>query len=37
MEWISDTARLADACAEMRKAEFVAVDTEFMRETTFWP
>ena len=37
MEWISDTARLADACAEMRKSEFVAVDTEFMRETTFWP
>jgi ribonuclease D len=37
MEWISDTARLEDACAEMRKAEYVAVDTEFMRETTFWP
>lgn len=37
MEWITDTDSLADACAEMAKAEFVAVDTEFMRETTFWP
>ncbi|KAA5804733.1 ribonuclease D [Alkalicaulis satelles] len=37
MEWISDTAHLDEACADMRQAGFVAVDTEFMRETTFWP
>jgi ribonuclease D len=37
MEWISDTDSLAAACADLAKAEFVAVDTEFMRETTFWP
>ncbi|MBI1264918.1 MAG: ribonuclease D [Alphaproteobacteria bacterium] len=37
MEWICDTTSLEDACAEMRRAEYVAVDTEFMRETTFWP
>jgi len=37
MEWITDTDSLAAACADLAKAEFVAVDTEFMRETTFWP
>lgn len=34
---IEDTATLADFCARMAKADFVAVDTEFMRENTFWP
>lgn len=37
MEWIDDTESLASACADLRKAEFVAIDTEFMRESTFWP
>ena len=37
MEWITDTDSLAAACADLARAEFVAVDTEFMRETTFWP
>ena len=37
MEWISDTDSLAAACADLSKADFIAVDTEFMRETTFWP
>ncbi|MCR9128858.1 MAG: ribonuclease D [Alphaproteobacteria bacterium] len=37
MEWITDTDSLASACADLARAEFVAVDTEFMRETTFWP
>lgn len=34
---IEDSATLADFCARMAKARFVAVDTEFMRENTFWP
>ena len=34
---ITDTAALADFCAEQRDAGFVAVDTEFMRERTYWP
>lgn len=34
---ITTTEALADACARLAAAEFVAVDTEFMRETTFWP
>ena len=34
---IDDSATLADFCARMAKARFVAIDTEFMRENTFWP
>ena len=37
MEWIADTRSLEDACEDMRRADFIAVDTEFMRESTFWP
>jgi ribonuclease D len=33
---ISDTAALAAFCERQSTAEFVTVDTEFMRETTFW-
>ncbi|QHL91512.1 ribonuclease D [Sphingomonas changnyeongensis] len=34
---ITDTASLAALCARLSQARFVAVDTEFMRENTFWP
>ena len=34
---IADTATLAEFCNRQAKAEFVTVDTEFMRDTTFWP
>lgn len=34
---IEDSATLADFCARMAQARFIAVDTEFMRENTFWP
>ncbi len=34
---ISDSVTLADFCTRMAKASFVAIDTEFMRENTFWP
>ncbi|MBB3998593.1 ribonuclease D [Aureimonas pseudogalii] len=37
MEPIITTTALADACKTLAKAEFVTVDTEFIRETTFWP
>jgi ribonuclease D len=33
---ISDTAALTAFCERQAGAEFVTVDTEFMRETTFW-
>jgi ribonuclease D len=34
---ITDSATLADLCARLAKSRFVAVDTEFMRENTYWP
>ncbi len=34
---ITDTATLAEACARLADHDFVTVDTEFIRETTFWP
>src|ERR1051325_4851353 len=34
---ITDSDTLAEFCAAQRGVEFVAVDTEFMRERTFWP
>lgn len=37
MRVITSTADLQNACDELAKSSFVAVDTEFMRETTFWP
>lgn len=37
MRVITDTNKLSQACASLGRAEFVAIDTEFMRETTFWP
>jgi ribonuclease D len=37
MELISRNEDLAEACARLAKAPFIAVDTEFMREQTFWP
>ena len=37
MKLISDTAALAAFCQRLASAEFVTVDTEFMREKTYWP
>jgi ribonuclease D len=34
---ISDSASLAALCARLAKSPFITVDTEFMRENTFWP
>ena len=34
---ISDSGELAALCKRLEKADFVAVDTEFMRESTYWP
>jgi ribonuclease D len=37
MSMISTTADLAAACKRFAQFETVTVDTEFMRETTYWP
>ncbi|MDB5441363.1 MAG: rnd [Caulobacteraceae bacterium] len=37
MRPITTTAELAAFCDSVKNAPFLAVDTEFMRETTYWP
>lgn len=37
MHVITETKELAAACKRLALNDYVAVDTEFMRETTFWP
>ena len=34
---IADSETLAQLCARLARSRFVAVDTEFMRENTYWP
>ena len=34
---ITDTQALAELCERLRAERFVTVDTEFMRERTYWP
>ena len=34
---ITDTATLEKLCERLARAPFVTVDTEFMRENTYWP
>jgi ribonuclease D len=37
MQTITTTAELSALCQTLAKSDFVAVDTEFLREQTFWP
>src|SRR5262249_43231704 len=37
MQPITTTAELADSCARMARYPFVTVDTEFLRESTYYP
>src|SRR6476659_3933585 len=37
MTLITDSEALAAFCARQSHTEFVAIDTEFMRERTYWP
>jgi ribonuclease D len=34
---IETTAALQEACAKLAQSDFITIDTEFLRETTFWP
>ena len=34
---ITTTDELAQACQRLARSPYVTVDTEFLRETTFWP
>lgn len=37
MKIILDTEELASACDILARHDYITVDTEFLRETTFWP
>lgn len=37
MNVITDTGALTAFCEGLRDADYITVDTEFMRESTFWP
>ena len=37
MRLIADTAALTEFCERQARTEFVTVDTEFMRDRTYWP
>jgi hypothetical protein len=37
MTVIADSAELAGLCQRLTKAEYIAVDTEFMRDKTYYP
>ncbi|MHA6719307.1 ribonuclease D [Sphingomonas sp. RS6] len=34
---IEDSASLADLCTRLAQSDFITVDTEFMRENSYWP
>jgi ribonuclease D len=37
MHLVTSTSDLIQVCNRLSSAEFITVDTEFMREQTFWP
>ena len=37
MTLIAESGALAAFCRRQHPAEFVAIDTEFMRDKTYWP
>lgn len=37
MNIVTDSESLAEICARLSEAPYITVDTEFLRETTFWP
>jgi ribonuclease D len=37
MKLLNDTDSLAQLCARLANEPYITIDTEFLRETTFWP
>ncbi|MBT8002392.1 MAG: ribonuclease D, partial [Rhodospirillales bacterium] len=37
MALITDNTALQELCGRLSKASYITVDTEFMREKTYWP
>jgi ribonuclease D len=36
-QWITTTSELETFCKDVSKFDFIAIDTEFIRERTYWP
>ena len=37
MSVITETAALAELCQHLERQDYITVDTEFLRDATFWP
>ena len=37
MHYVKDTNHLVELCSKLNKSKFLAIDTEFIREKTYWP
>ena len=37
MHYVKDTNHLSEVCSKLNKSKFLAIDTEFIREKTYWP
>ena len=37
MHYVKDTNHLIKLCSKLNKSKFLAIDTEFIREKTYWP
>lgn len=37
MQIVSSTAELKEVCQRLASADYITVDTEFLRDTTYWP
>ena len=37
MHYVKDTNHLFEVCSKLNKSKFLAIDTEFIREKTYWP
>ena len=37
MPMITDTRTLAEFCGRLGACNYITIDTEFMRENTYWP
>ena len=37
MHYIKETNHLNEICSKLNKSEFLSIDTEFIREKTYWP
>ena len=37
MHYVKDTKELTEICSKLQKSEILSIDTEFIREKTYWP